>query len=260
MVAERGAWIFLSHSTKDWDQVRKVRNLLEDQKHRPLMFFLKCLNEENEIGGLIKREIDARHWFLLCNSKNAKASRWVDAEMTYIKSLTGKRYEEIDLDQEIETQVERINRLCKRATVVISYAWENRDMALSLMKDLEEKDLGVFTMERLAPSVDWEKEFSRAVSEAAARGYVLVLLSKAAMRNPSFVRELDRIVRIAMNTPLKGNILPIGLDPIAETISAMPPHLSHFFWAIQWLDLSAGYGPRQFASLFEYVLNRNVDD
>src|SRR6185295_12767879 len=26
-----GAWIFLSHSTKDWDEVRWVRNLLEEK-------------------------------------------------------------------------------------------------------------------------------------------------------------------------------------------------------------------------------------
>jgi hypothetical protein len=38
-----GAWIFLSHSNKDFEKVREIRNDLEQLGHRPLMFFLKCL-------------------------------------------------------------------------------------------------------------------------------------------------------------------------------------------------------------------------
>ena len=42
-------WVFLSHSKKDYEKVREVRNLLEEQNFRPLMFFLKCLNDDEEI-------------------------------------------------------------------------------------------------------------------------------------------------------------------------------------------------------------------
>ena len=31
MIRPDGAWIFLSHSNDDWDQVRTVRNLLEEK-------------------------------------------------------------------------------------------------------------------------------------------------------------------------------------------------------------------------------------
>jgi hypothetical protein len=92
-----GAWIFLSHSTKDWDEVRRVRNLLEEKGHRPLVFFLKCLTEHSELDDLIRREIDARSWFLLCDSESARQSSWVQAEVAYIKEMQGKYYEEIDL-------------------------------------------------------------------------------------------------------------------------------------------------------------------
>lgn len=44
--------------------MRQVRNILEQQGYRPLMFFLNCLNDDNEIDGLIKREIDSREKLL----------------------------------------------------------------------------------------------------------------------------------------------------------------------------------------------------
>jgi len=55
-----GAWIFLFHSHKDFDKVSGVRNVLEGHGHHPLMFFLKCLGDDDEIDGLIRREISAR--------------------------------------------------------------------------------------------------------------------------------------------------------------------------------------------------------
>ena len=70
-------WVFLSHSNKDYEKVIKVRDLLEKNSFRPLMFFLKCLNDDDEIDDLIKREIDSRGRFILCDSENARNSEWV---------------------------------------------------------------------------------------------------------------------------------------------------------------------------------------
>lgn len=47
-------WVFLSHSNKDYEKVRQVRNMLEEMSLRPLMFFLHCLNDDDEIDTLIK--------------------------------------------------------------------------------------------------------------------------------------------------------------------------------------------------------------
>lgn len=69
---DKEIWVFLSHSNKDYDKVRVVRNLLEDQKFRPIMFFLCCLEDNEEINDLIKREIDSRTRFILCDSENAR--------------------------------------------------------------------------------------------------------------------------------------------------------------------------------------------
>lgn len=56
MNSNNDIWVFLSHSNKDYEKVREVRNLLEEQNFRPLMFFLNCLNDDEEIDSLIKRE------------------------------------------------------------------------------------------------------------------------------------------------------------------------------------------------------------
>ena len=77
-------WIFLSHSSADFDKVRLIRNYLEEKSFRPLMFYLKCLDSDEETYNLITREIDVRTRFILCDSENARASEWVKREMDYI--------------------------------------------------------------------------------------------------------------------------------------------------------------------------------
>ena len=81
-------WVFMSHSSKDYEKVCKVRNELEKRGFRPLMFFLKCLDDkknDKEVESLIFREIDSRARFILCDSDNAKASDWVKKEVQYIQ-------------------------------------------------------------------------------------------------------------------------------------------------------------------------------
>jgi len=92
-----GAWIFLSHSNKDFEKVREIRNELEKRGHKPIMFYLKCLENDNAIlPELLRREIAAREWFILCDSPNAQASRYVRDEVELIKSMEGKTIEVVD--------------------------------------------------------------------------------------------------------------------------------------------------------------------
>ena len=76
----KGGYIFLSHSHDDIEKVRKIRNALEKDGFEPLCFYLKCLEDDDEIADLIKREIDAREWFVFVDSENARKSRWVTLE------------------------------------------------------------------------------------------------------------------------------------------------------------------------------------
>ncbi len=65
MKKPEGAWIFVSHSNKDIEEVREIRNHLERRGHNPLLFFLKCIEDAEELRVLLKREIEARQIFLL---------------------------------------------------------------------------------------------------------------------------------------------------------------------------------------------------
>ena len=111
-------WVFLSHSNKDFGKLVLVRNRLEELNYRPLLFFLKCLDDHNEIMELIKREIDARERFILCESHNSKASSWVKEEVAYIKA-SGRPYEVIDLDASQKVIHKSIDRFDRRSTLYI---------------------------------------------------------------------------------------------------------------------------------------------
>ncbi len=112
-------WVFLSHSNKDFEKVRRVRNKLESINFFPILFFLKCLEAEPNdiILDLIKREIDARPRFVLCQSHNTQHSYWVQKEVEYIKSIQ-RPYEIINLDDD-ESIEKGVSALSKRSRVLI---------------------------------------------------------------------------------------------------------------------------------------------
>ncbi len=93
-------YVFISHSHKDIEKVRIVRNFLEKLNSEPLLFFLKSLTDEDEITELIKKEIDARIWFIYCKSKNSLDSTWVKTELEYVKETNKENFLEIDLDED----------------------------------------------------------------------------------------------------------------------------------------------------------------
>lgn len=93
-------YVFISHSHKDIEKVRIIRNFLEKLNSEPLLFFLKSLTDEDEITELIKKEIDARIWFIHCKSKNSLNSTWVKTELEYVKETNKENFLEIDLDED----------------------------------------------------------------------------------------------------------------------------------------------------------------
>lgn len=117
MTEKKEIWIFLSHSSEDFNKVRKIRNYLEEKSYRPLMFYLKCLESDEEIYDLITREIDVRTRFILCDSENARCSDWVKKEMDYISNQNPPRsFLRIDLSlpddiiqRQLDTYVNQMN-------------------------------------------------------------------------------------------------------------------------------------------------------
>lgn len=90
--------VFLSHSSKDIEKVRQIRDILEVLEYEPLLFHLKCLDDDNgNLETFIKKEIESRNIFIYCKSQNAENSLWVKKELEYIKSFDSKRLYTIDI-------------------------------------------------------------------------------------------------------------------------------------------------------------------
>ena len=242
-VGDEGKWIFVSHSHKDLEKVRRIRNALEARGHNPLLFFLKCLDDQSELPNLIRREIEARSWFILCNSPNAKVSRWVQDEVEIVKSLWRKALtkkdqpirvvQEIDLDDDIDTQIERVTALSRRATVFISYSRHDHEIAEAIRAALLAQDFAVFyDVDDIAPGTDYITQITRAIHEAVERGFFLLLLSPDALASQFMTYELSYAFESA---PRQANIVPVFVRDFEATRNALPPsiklmtHVSHFF-------------------------------
>ncbi len=186
-----GAWIFVSHSNMDLEEVRRVRNALEEMGHNPLLFFLKCLNDDDELDDLIVREIKARDFFLLCDSENARRSDKVKDERAWIKTLKDKVYQEVDLQADWQSQLAAIKGLSVKATIFISYQRNDEWVVEQLEDRLREFDYQVIsTASSMTPGENWQNAVEHLIDEALEHGYVLVVLTENSFRSKQVHDEM----------------------------------------------------------------------
>ena len=253
-----GAWIFLSHSTKDWTEVRRVRNLLEERGHRPLVFFLKCLSDHEELSELLKREIKARTWFLLCDSENARLSSYVQEEIAYIEDMQGNYSEVIHLNDEIKKQIERIDRLCKRLTVFLSYSRKDEEIAIRIQEALVRQDYSVWCDQDIPAGADFSQEIQSRLDPAIERGFVLLLLSPNYWASGFCLNELNYAMQKSFGSG-KANIVPILLPGVQGPPSALPGSLQLSLAGVQMFDFSRGDFDTNIATLVKNLKSRDMD-
>jgi hypothetical protein len=185
------AWIFISYSNRDLEAVRRIRNEFEKLGANPILFFLKAMTQENkaELDTLIKREIAARKFFVLCDSKNAQASDWVRKEQDYVRSLPHKSIHEIDLAAAWEAQRRVILDALKAATVFASYAHADRDRVAPYFELLRQNDVSLWEPAR--GEANWTGGITQAVEEVtAAGGRCIAFLSGKALASPFVAGEI----------------------------------------------------------------------
>lgn len=140
--------VFLSHSHKDIDKVRKVRNLLEILGCEPLIFYLKSMDNDDELQDYIKEEIELRNVFIYCKSKNAENSKWVQNEVEYIKSFDKNRLHEIDIDNAFEfgvlEMIEAIGKIIKSNRIFLDYSLKDKEIASKITNILSNLDIEIF--------------------------------------------------------------------------------------------------------------------
>jgi hypothetical protein len=230
-----GAWIFVSHSHHDLKKVREIRNYLETRGHNPLLFFLKCLNDDDaRLPELIREEIKARNFFVLCDSPNAKVSKYVPDEVALVESLDGKVKETIDIGQELEPQLYKLDRLLKRATVFLNYAPEDKGIADRIRDALIRHDYCVRFDDEFTKGRGSESSVESAMDDALSRGFVLAIVSPAWLTNKSCEYLTRAAEHLHVQSPRKGSLLSVGMAPI--DFQAFPRILLRYMY----FDLSTG--------------------
>jgi TIR domain-containing protein len=203
-----GNWIFVSHSNKDLTEVRGIRNFLETKRHNPILFYLRSLQDDDLLPDFLKREIEARNFFVLCNSPNAGRSIWVQEEIRMVKAMPEKIYEEIDLTRDLEGQIHKLAALSKRATVYISHTLKDQEIANRISRALADADFRVLTSP--LPGDAWQAKLAETIAEAMQNGFVLVLVGSGGV-GPWVVVEYYEAMDDLVSTG-KGNIIPVMLN------------------------------------------------
>jgi len=217
-----GAWIFVSHSSLDIEKVREVRDFLEKDGHRPLLFFLKCLQENDaRLPQLIRDEIKARTWFVLCDSEYSKAAHWVQEEVKIVTTTKPKEtFVTIDLAKDLTVEregdvppfVRKLRPLLKRATVFLSHHREDSAIADRIYDALIEQDYRVFLPRRsLTPGMDFQKAIHVALEDAVEQGFVLLLLSPGYLTSKWCEAERRWALETLGSRPVS-NIVPVIVD------------------------------------------------
>ena len=207
MKEEKEIWIFLSHSSKDYNKVRQIRNYLEERSFRPLMFYLKCLNNREEILNLIKREIDVRTRFILCDSVNARKSEWVSDEMKYISSKNPPRsYLRVDLSESDEKIHRQLDLYMNQMNIYISCSRMQKELFDKICSRLNKYDIRVLPNYESFSGCVFAEEIKKQISHAANNGYFVFLYSKDII-NSSFAAE-----ELKLADKLGANVILIALD------------------------------------------------
>lgn len=256
----KGAWVFISHSNKDFAKVRRVRNEFEESGHRPILFFLKSMDDDLDRAlYLIKREIDAREWFMLCDSENAKDSKIVQEEVKYIESLKDKVNERLDLRAPWEEQKKKIHALAIRSTVFIASAESDDEIAKAIRRRLLEQGFGVFDPYSPGSSDDWLSRMSVEIPEAVERGFFLFLLSPEAIRSIFVKDQINVALHLKMQQDTKAsNILPIIVHNSQEVYDGLPGLYSNLI-KNQSFDFTKGSFNDNMTKLIEYLKTVKMD-
>ncbi len=213
-----GGYIFLSHSHTDIDKVRKLRNMLEDSGFEPLCFYLKCLNDDSEIEDLIKREIDAREWFVFADSENSRKSKWVTLEREYITQTNSKKVLVVNIDDEAEIG-QAVQKIKHNLRVFLSYAHRDRALAQRIKDKLNQKDYLAFWDDDLPAGISYVKAITANLQKACHDGCVIAIITENAIRSNHVMTEL----MLALESG--GNILPmivgnVVLDDVLKCLLA----------------------------------------
>ena len=188
----------------------------------------------------MRREIEVREWFLLCERTNSRGSRWVTREVEIIKALPDRVYESVDLEVDLATQIQQANKLAKRATVFFSYARADRDVASRMAAVFQRHDFGVFTDLDIPADHDWQQEMNNRLDDAERHGFVLVLVSSKSARSQWVRYELAHALLRSREFGRAYGVIPVLVGREEGAALAMDAEIAALLGELQWVDFSKG--------------------
>lgn len=244
-MSENGGWVFISHSHQDIAKVRKIRDHLEGLGFEPLMFYLKCLSDEDEIADLIKREIDEREWFIYADSPKARDSKWVRTELEYMEQQKKDRVFTIDLNKDMGTQLREIEQFARQMKVFISYARKDSVLFGRLKEKIVAKDMLVLSDADLTTDMSWSDQISWQINDTSRNGFVLLLVTENNTNSQMVHSEIQKA--LAANA----KIIPVYVGK-ASLDSTLLPELGR----IQGVHISSVPTDEELEKVVEEILGR----
>lgn len=237
MIQRNDGWMFLSHSTKDYELVRQIRNTLEEHGFRPIMFFLKCLTDEDELDDLIYREIKARRWFVFLDSENSRTSKWAQDERSYARSLN-KTIFTIDASRDYLPQLWQI---FQRTTVFLSFSHQDREVAVQVRDAMIANDFQVLWDNGIPCSSPWWEETAHQIDTA---GFCLLLISQNSVNSSYVRREIE--YALAQKRP----VIPVLIGDLP-----LPPNMHFQLSHYHFERLSESPDPSELTRLIDNIIH-----
>lgn len=196
LFAGEGGYVFVSHSHLDITSVRRIRNTLESHGLEPILFYLRSMDDGRsdrveQLKQLIFDEIDAREFFLYVSSQNAARSKWVQDELAYVRLHGPQKLSVLDLEQHGDRLEEWLADFVCRLRVFISYARQDKALAMRLQEALIARDFRVYDMENtIGGGSPWDEAIKHTLSDVSGAGHVLVLITEHSIRSSAVKQEI----------------------------------------------------------------------
>ncbi len=254
---KEGGYIFISHSHLDIEKVRLIRNTLESEGFEPLCFYLKCLSDDDEVEGLIKREIDSRDIFLYVESKNSKESKWVQKERKYISGRKDKTIYEINLD-DTEDLKEEVLSILQKSRIFLSYSHKDEELAEEIVAKLAKHDYQIkLPKDFLTGGVNFAEVLQERIRVACEDGCLLVLITQNSLEAKHVLMELNYAFKIAEEIGTLDCILPV----IVGDFNLSDPRFQYFLNGLSAVHI--GENPTDselegIAEAIKYVFSKKV--
>lgn len=223
--------IFLSYSNKDQEKVRKIRNILETLNCEPIMFFLKCLDDNNDqLEEFIKAEIEARNLFVYCKSSNSENSVWVQKELEYIKKFDKNRLYTLEIEKDLSFSLvgllSMIASMLKRNRVFFSYSRQDNSTARIIKESLIKQNYQVLSDCDVSFSSLWGEQIKERINEgifiallpSGGNSSVFIELGYALNSNSSVILLATDDSKIPLFDQKRNRILSVSKVPTETEI------------------------------------------